>query len=409
MSAAPAPSPDRPVNAPAPGPGRPVSLAPRAQVAVVSGAAVVVGVFLVTVPTFRHFFDLGVYRGAVRYWLIDGDRLYDYRYQGSAYGFTYPPFAALFLAPLVITSWPVAVALSLVVNSAMVVLLLRWFVVPILRKRGWPIWMPCALAFLAVVLFEPARDTFSFGQINLVLLVLVCTDLRGLATGRRSVGVGIGLAAAIKLTPAVFIGYLLLSRQYRAAATAAGTAIGATVLTAIVAPEPSRDFWTDALWDTGRVGRLEYVSNQSLRGVFARLEAPTSWWVAAVLLVLAYWAWWVRSRREPIDHAAGFAVTGIVACLISPITWVHHLVWVLPAMFWLLDRARVAVTGVAFVLMSSSFVWLWWAHPFGWPAFPGANLYVWIAVALMLTVSLTDRDPASALRRGAAQRTDVGR
>ena len=240
-------------------------------------------------------------------------------------------------------------------------------------------------------------------------LVLVCSDLRGVAAGRRSAGIGIGLAAAIKLTPAVFIGYLLLSRQYRAAATAAGTAAGATVLTAIVAPEPSRDFWTDALWDTGRVGRLEYVSNQSLRGVVARLEAPTTWWVAAVLLVLAYWAWWVRARRGPIDHAAGFAVTGIVACLISPITWVHHLVWVLPAMFWLLDRARLALTGVAYVLMSSSFVWMWWAHPFGWPAFPGANLYVWIAAGLMLTVSLTDQEPWSALRRGAAQRTDVGR
>jgi alpha-1,2-mannosyltransferase len=381
----------------------------RAQVAVVSGTALAVAVFLVTVPTFRHFFDLGVYRGAVRYWLVDGGHLYDFRYQDSDYGFTYPPFAALVLAPLVVTSWPVAVAISLVVNAAMVVLLLRWFLVPILRRRGWPIWTPCALAFLAVLVFEPARDTFSFGQINLVLLVLVCSDLRGLAAGRRTAGIGIGLAAAIKLTPAVFIGYLVLSRQYRAAATATGTAIGATVLTAVVAPGPSRDFWTDALWDTSRVGRLDYVSNQSLRGVVARLEAPATFWIAAVLLVLAYWAWWVRAQRGPIDHAAGFAVTGIVACLISPITWVHHLVWVLPAMFWLLDRARVAVTGVAYVLLSSSFVWMWWAHPFGWPAFPGANLYVWIAAGLMLTVSLTDRDPWSALRRGAAQRTDVGR
>jgi alpha-1,2-mannosyltransferase len=72
---------------------------------------------------------------------------------------------------------------------------------------------PAALAFLAVLVFEPARDTLSFGQINLVLLVLVCSDLRGLTAGRRSGGVGIGLAAAIKLTPAVFIGYLLLSWQ----------------------------------------------------------------------------------------------------------------------------------------------------------------------------------------------------
>jgi alpha-1,2-mannosyltransferase len=223
--------------------------------------------------------------------------------------------------------------------------------------------------------------------------------------GRRGAGVGIGLAAAIKLTPAVFIGYLLLSRQYRAAATATATAAGATILTAIVAPGPSRDFWTGALWDTGRVGRIEYVSNQSLRGVLARLEAPAIWWVAAVALVLAYWTWWVRTRRTPSDQAAGFAVTGIVACLISPVTWVHHLVWVLPALFWLLDRGRTTVVAIAYVLMCTSFVWLWWTHPFGWSAFAGSNLYVWIAAALMVTVTLHDRP--SARRRRAPQRTDV--
>jgi alpha-1,2-mannosyltransferase len=409
-----------------------------AQVALVACTAIAVGVFVATVPTFRHFFDLGVYRGSVRYWLVDGGHLYDFRYRDSDYGFTYPPFAALVMAPLVLTSWPIAVTASLAVNTAMVVLLLRWFAVPILRRRSWPIWTSCALAFLAFLMFEPARDTFSFGQINLVLLVLVCADMRALATGRRGAGVGIGLAAAIKLTPAVFIGYLLLSRQYRAAATATATAAGATILTAIVAPGPSRDFWTDALWDTGRVGRMEYVSNQSLRGVMARLEAPAIWWVAAVALVLAYWSWWVRTRRTPGDQAAGFAVTGIVACLISPVTWVHHLVWVLPALFWLLDRGRTLVAGVAYVLLGSSFVWLWWAHPFGWAAFAGSNLYVWIAVALMAFVTAADlrvpdlwrhaarrssalrrrssplrgrssplRQRSSALRRRPAQGTDV--
>jgi alpha-1,2-mannosyltransferase len=376
-----------------------------AQVALVVGTAIAIGVLLTTALTFRHFFDLGVYRGSVRYWLIDGGHLYDYRYQHSAYGFTYPPFAALVMAPLVITSWPVAVAISLAANTAMVVLLLRWFFVPFLRRRSWPMWTPCALAFLAVVLFEPARDTLTLGQINLVLLVLVCADLRALVTGRLRAGIGIGLAAAIKLTPAVFVGYLLLTRQYRAAATAAGTAAGATVLTAIVVPGPSRVFWTDALWDTGRVGKLAYVSNQSLRGVLARLDAPEIWWVAAVALVVAYWAWWVRSRRTPGDHAAGFAVTAIVACLISPVTWVHHLVWVLPALFWLLDRGRTTVVAVAYVLMCTSFVWLWWTHPFGWSAFAGSNLYVWIAAALMVTVTLHDRP--SARRWRAPQRTDV--
>ena len=42
-------------------------------------------------------------------------------------------------------------------------------------------------------------------------------------------GVGIGLATAVKLTPALFIAYLLITRQWRVAATAVGTTIGVTL------------------------------------------------------------------------------------------------------------------------------------------------------------------------------------
>jgi alpha-1,2-mannosyltransferase len=361
-------------------------MSPRRQVLLVAAAAVAVGVFVVTVPTFRHFFDLGVYRGAARYWLLDGGDLYDYRYQASVYGFTYPPFAILVFSPLVLTSWPVAVAISLVINTAAVVVLLRWFVLPVLQRNGWPVWTPLALTFLALLVFEPSLDTFSFGQVNLALLVLVCADLRGLQNGNRWAGIGIGLATAIKLTPAVFVGYLLVTRRFRAAAVAAGTSVAATLLAALVAPSASVEFWTDALWDTGRVGDLAYVSNQSLRGVVARLHGPATWWVAAVGVTLVVWFLLVRRA----DEVTGFAVTGVVACLISPVTWVHHLVWLLPALFLLagdaLDRRdvrRLVVLGVVFVLLSSDVVWLWWDHTGGWLAAIGGNLYVWISVGLL--------------------------
>jgi alpha-1,2-mannosyltransferase len=362
------------------------------RVSLVAGAAIVVAVFLATIPTFRHFFDLGVYRGAVRYWLIDRGDLYDYRYQGTEYGFTYPPFAGLALSPLAITSWPVAIAASVVLNAGAVALLIRWYLVPILQRRGWPVWTPCALIFLGFLLFEPSRDTFSYGQVNLLLLVLVCSDLRG----GKWAGLGIGLAAAIKLTPVVFIGYLILSRQYRQAATAIATAAGATVLALVIAPEASIEFWTDAVWDTNRIGRLYQVSNQSLRGVVARLDAPPTLWLAAVALVVAYWCWWVRSRKP--DPVTGFAVTGVIACLVSPITWVHHLVWLIPGLFLLVDRAtrtrmaelrrrRFAVLIAGFAVMSSSIVWLWWAHPIGWAAFPGSNTYVWISLVVLAALT----------------------
>jgi len=325
----------------------------------VLAAAVAAGLFLVTVPTFRHFFDLGVYRGAVRFWLVDGGDLYAFRYRDTAYGFTYPPFAGLVLSPLALTSWPVAIAASVVVNAGALVLLLRW-------------WLPrtdpavAALVLIAAVVFEPVRDTFSFGQVNLVLLVLAGLDLRALHRGSRWAGIGIGLATAIKLTPAVFVAYLLVTRRYRAAAVASATTAAATLLAVLVAPDTSRTYWTSAVWDTDRVGRLAYVSNQSLRGVIARLDADAVWWLAAVAAALACW-WW-QARRTRDDPRTGFALTGLLACLISPVTWVHHLVWLLPSLFLLLAAGRRAVTGVLWFLLSSSVVWWWWADTSGWVA-----------------------------------------
>ena len=370
-------------------------MSPRRRTVFAVGVAVTVAVFLVTVPAFRHFFDLGVYLGAVRHWLVAGGDLYDFRYDGTEYGFTYPPFAALVMSPLALLSRPVAVAASIAANAVAVGLLLRWFLWPALRRLGRPAWTSWTVAFCVVLVFEPVRDTFSVGQVNLILLVLVVADLRLLRAGHGRAGVLLGLAAAIKLTPAIFIGYLLITRRWRAAAVATGTAASATLVTAVVAADESAAFWAGAVWDTGRVGDLAYVSNQSLRGVVARLDAGALWWVAAACFVLALW--WVRARRaaDSGDHTTGFALTGIAGCLLSPVTWVHHLVWLLPALFLLLDAAlgepdrrrrhyRLAGVAAIWVVLSSSVVWLWWGGVQGWTGTIGSNTYVWISIGLLL-------------------------
>ncbi len=378
----------------------------RRRAFALSGLVVATAVFLVAVPAFRHFFDLGVYRGAVRWWLLDDGPLYDFRYQFTEYGFTYPPFAALLFSPLVATSWPVAIALGLLVNAAMVALLLRRLGWPEIRARRWHRPTALVVATCGIMLFEPVRDTFSYGQVNLVLLVLVLADERLLARGSRYAGIGIGLAAAVKLTPGIFLLYLVVAGKRRAAAVAAGTAAAATALAALIAPGASRVFWTDALWDTERVGKLAYVSNQSLRGVLARLDVPhaSAWWLGLVAVVLAVWA--VRARRAAAagDHLTGFALTGIAGCLVSPVTWVHHLVWVLPALV-LLARRRPVLTAVGYVLLCSSVVWLWWDDAGTLSGTIGGNTYVWICLTLLVLLPLPDTATSPAGRPRLAGRS----
>ncbi|WP_371494326.1 glycosyltransferase 87 family protein [Kitasatospora sp. NBC_00374] len=373
------------------------------------------GLFLAVIPGHRGWFDVGVYYGTVRHW-TDGGPLYDYVHPNSTMGFTYPPFAAVCMLPMALVGWHTAVAISVVLSALAAAALLRWLVDPVARRMGWNRWFAFGVAGCLFGLLEPVRDTFSFGQVNLLLVALVLADWRllagargGAAPGRedgdagrrrsRYAGIGIGLAAAFKLTPAVFILYLAVTRRRRAALVATGTAAAATLLGRMADPEASYAFWTDLLWHTDRVGSLGYVSNQSLQGMIVRLAPDLpgrAVWGLAVLCVLAVWGYRVHRAAAAGDEAGGFALTGLAACLISPITWVHHLVWALPALLLLAeaglrepaDSARrrrlltAAVTG--YVLLCSSVVWLWRFDTGGVGGLVGGSAYLWITLGLLL-------------------------
>ncbi|KUM68308.1 glycosyltransferase 87 family protein [Streptomyces griseorubiginosus] len=355
----------------------------RGRLLLVLAVAAAVTAFTATVPLLRDWFDLRVYHGAVDTWIHHGGRLYDYRVPGTPYGFTYPPFAAVAMVPMALLGLRTAIAVGLLLNLAALALVVRLLTGRAWRRLGW---YGCTLGACALTLFEPLRDTFSFGQVNLLLLALVLVDARLLATGRgRLAGVGIGVAAAVKLTPALFIGLLLVTRRWRAAAVATVVALAATGFAAVVAPDASRFYWTDAMWDTTRVGRLDYVSNQSLQGILARLgETDRGVWAVAVLLTLCVWA--VRARRAAAaqDWTAAFALTGLTACLVSPITWVHHLVWLLPSFAVLVRAGHPRIAGALYAVLCTSVVWLWFDDASGVDGFLGSNTYAWITLGLLL-------------------------
>jgi alpha-1,2-mannosyltransferase len=294
----------------------------------------------------HRYFDLKIYISAMQWW-ASGHRLYDFSQpdpvQGTL-GFTYPPFAALLLRPLAGVPVGVAIAGMWLLTAGALALTTYWLVAPIAQRRGWPVWYPVALAAILAALLEPVRQTVYFGQINMLLVLLILGDLLVLGPRRsRWLGVGIGLATAIKLIPGIFIVYLLITRRWRAAAVSAATAITATLLAAAVAPKDSWFFWTNALWDTERVGRTDYRGNQSINGLLSRLSGSGTpnrlAWLALAILVLAFGLW--RARRAALagDEVAGIALIGIVGSLVSPITWPHHLYWFIPAFVVLADAA----------------------------------------------------------------------
>ncbi|MEV4757581.1 glycosyltransferase 87 family protein [Micromonospora sp. NPDC049559] len=400
----------------------------RYQALFVLALAVAVAGFLAVAAVRHGFFDLKVYYGAIRYWARDGGEIYDYLKPNSKYGYTYPPFAALAMLPMAYLPWLAAIVLHVAATVVVSALLIWWLVDPISRRMGWTRWFAFAVALCLAAAFEPMRETVNFGQVNMLLLVLVVADLfwlvgplplgwRGPARPswysedawyRRLGGIGIGLATAIKLTPGIFIVYLLVTRRWRAAFVASASAAAATLLAAAVAPDASREYWLDALLNTDRVGSLAFISNQSLQGVVARLdpaEPSRALWLVLVVATLAVWFWRVRAAARAGDWATGMALTAVVGCLVSPVTWVHHLVWLIPALVLVLDNAYRAPAGsrrrrwllgfavFGYGMLISRFVWIWEHGSPGVSGFLGSNFYVWISIALLLVLPIRPAEP----------------
>ena len=246
--------------------------------------------------------------------------------------------------------------------------LLVWWVLPEWLRQPGRRWLAVVVG-VGLFYLCPIRDTFSFGQVNIFLAVAVLADYRALRRGSRWAGVGIGLATAIKLTPGIFVVYLLITRRFRAAAVAAGTTVAASMAAAAIAPATSAQYWWRTMWASNRVGQIASDSNQSLYGLLTRLlnhdtyphaHAPVGLWAAGCLLVAVVGLWRARTANHAGDDLTGFTLTGLVAGLVSPISWIHHLVWFLPACVILADAAvqrrswSLGITAAALYVAASS-------------------------------------------------------
>ncbi|GLZ75606.1 hypothetical protein Afil01_04130 [Actinorhabdospora filicis] len=374
----------------------------------------------------HHLFDFRIYRKAVRYWLAGGN-VYDYWQPdviNGTLGYTYPPFASVLMAPMGALPWDVAKWAHILAMAACLIVTSYWLLAPLLRRHKVPIWLGLAVAGCFIVSVEPIRETLSFGQVNLMLIALVLGDVLFLVRrDSRLAGVGIGLATAIKLTPGIFIVYLLVTRRWRAAAGSVVAAAAASLLAAVVDPRMSIRFWLITAWDSGRVGHNDNTSNQSIAGLLARIFDPRPYpqimWLILVAAAVGYGMWRAAKAVREGDEIAGLTITGVVGILISPVSWTHHVYWIVPALLIIADvvatgwrtmssRAKwsYAVLGaLTYLPFMYSFVWLFaeepgkhWDH--GLPWFLAENTYVFVLVALLVWLPIRKGVDATDSRPG---------
>lgn len=314
--------------------------------------SVVLGAFVVG----NDFIDLLVYRMGATV-LLDG---------GSIYGalppivddfglpFTYPPLAAMLFAPLALIPLGLGKLFFTLVSAAALAVTLRMAL-----DRVWPqlgtraAWTATALSVAVALQLEPVRETIGFGQINMVLMVLVAIDVLA-RKPKWPRGLLIGLAAAIKLTPIGFLLLFLVKRDWRTSGHIIGAALGSTALAFLVMPETSTKYWLHTLADTGRIGAAYFANNQSFKAVISRFGPSelvvTALWLIAVALMLVVAVIAIRRALDHDDIVLAMTANAAAILLASPVSWSHHWVWVAPAMLVLLfgvlrapSRRNVAV------------------------------------------------------------------
>lgn len=310
-----------------------------------------------------HQVDLQVYMWGGSMAALHPELLYDGR-GPLGLPFLYPVFAAWICAEL--AQFPINyVGTGIVVMTMLSLGISVWSAGVLQRRRRGLTLAALTIAVSAAGLWlEPVQQTLQFGQLSVLLMAMVLADL-AIPENRWYRGILLGIATGLKLTPAVFVVYLLITRQFRAAATASAAFAVTVAIGFWYRPTQALEFWTTTMTSQNRIG-FAYVQNQSINGLFGRLqwsswEDSSSSLLCAGLLGLAGIAA-ARIAYQRGDELLGALLAATVMLLASPISWTHYWVWIVPALMWVFHALRERSLAVRITVPAVLYLFV-----FAWP------------------------------------------
>jgi alpha-1,2-mannosyltransferase len=363
------------------------------------------------VPNGANFVDLHVYIGGGAALNHPGS-LYSFVYADQTpdfpLPFTYPPFAAVVFYPLHLLPFGLVGFFWQVGTMAALfgVVRISQRLLGVSAGEGHRV----AMLWTAVAIWlEPLRSTFDYGQIN----VLLCLAVLWAAYTTRwwLSGLLVGVAAGVKLTPAITGLYFVGVRRWAAAVFAAIVFFATVAVSALVAGDETRYYFTDLILNTDRVGPICTTFNQSWRGGICRIfghdtgYGPLVLTAIAVTAVLAILAWRALSTgADAPDRLGMLLVVELFGLLVAPISWTHHWIWLVPLMIWLIhgplsERRGARVLGWGWLALTLIGVpWLLsFAQPTIWQAGRawylawGGLVYIVATLATLAWIAATGR------------------
>ncbi len=317
-----------------------------------------------------NWYDLNVYEDAGLITRQLPSYLYIWQLSSNI-KFTYTPFAAVMFAGGSYLSWA-SLRWLMTLASIAAIPLTAWLTLGAMGRRGTSRICVTMVVGALGLWTEPVTKALFLGQIEPLLLLLCVWDLTR-DDSRSWKGIGIGLAAGIKLVPMLFIPYLLVAGKYRQAVVATATFALTMGIGFAVLPGPSTSYWLSGyFFKPGRTGGVDALVNQSLLGMLARHAgsgpAAMSLWlpIAGVVALLGIGGGAMLARAGM--EVQGWVLVGVTGVLVSPISWDHHWVWVIPLLAMLAGLAMNAgavarwgwvVLGAAVFLMYGAWPWMY--------------------------------------------------
>lgn len=294
-------------------------------------------------------------------------------------GYDNPPLTALLTTPLTLLNFRTAAGLFFLINFGF--LLTSVALVCVSRREyllRYPYWL---LAPALVLNLDPVQDSLLLGQLDCTILLLITVCYWAYRNRRDALaGLSLGLAAMIKISPALLVAYFLFKRQFRVFAWATASAALVGTLSLLFAGTDSHVLFVTRILPTLLAGSAQ-MENQSLSGFFNRLflgpsfttdlaQAPPLPQVRVLTLVtslvmVAASVFLVRrklSNRDDLRFDLEFSLLIIALPLISSIAWHHYMTWYTlpflvllnPALWRSLSRgSRLALTFVGCLFYAS--------------------------------------------------------
>lgn len=311
--------------------------------------------------------DVDVYRIGGQM-IVEGQSLYGrlpVMENGENLPFTYPPFAALLFTPLAFMPLLVACVLLPLLSVPALFFSLYLVLREVLPVRGRELLTAAMVATAIGIWTDPFRQTLNFGQVNAFIMMCVVIDVIA-GRGKWWRGAFIGLAVSFKLTPAVFLAFFLVRRDWRAmVVTVASTALW-TGIGFVVRPHDSWRYWTDVLLNTDRIGDPANKSNQSLHGFIQRVaghDVSRIWWFVGCAIVGIFVLLLIHRLGD--DEVTGMTVMGLYGLFASPVSWSHHWMWLAPAFILVAQRAIRDGSRAARVWLVAAFLTVSWGPQWG--------------------------------------------